>query len=145
MLDLLLWLVGFWVLLWALLSLLAGKAVNPLGVLLGILLAPIAFIAGAVLTALAIGALAVAAPLLLLLAAPLALLIGFLAALYTLSALAKAGVLATFLALLLALLILAALGQLTWHSPTPPSLPLHLYPHGWREAPLPRPHAPTPF
>jgi hypothetical protein len=77
MLDLLLWLLGFSLLLWILLSLLAGRLVNPLGVVLALA----AFLIGVFLTG---AALALLAPYLpwLLLAVPLALFVGFFFALF---------------------------------------------------------------
>ena len=80
MLDLLLWLLGFSLLLWLLLSLLAGRLVNPLGVFLGVLLAPVAFLIGVFLTGATLTFLALSLPWLLL-AVPLALFVGFLLAL----------------------------------------------------------------
>ena len=125
MLDLLLWLLGFSLLLWVLLSLLAGRLVNPLGVFLGVLLAPVAFLIGVFLTGAALAFLAPSLPWLLL-AVPLALFVGFLLALFTLADLSGTGVGAAFLALLLALIIMALLSAAAWHTPTPPSLPKHL-------------------
>ena len=125
MLDLLLWLLGFSLLLWVLLSLLAGRLVNPLGVFLGVLLAPVAFLIGVFLTGAALAFLAPSLPWLLL-AVPLALFVGFFLALFTLAALSGTGFGAAFLALLLALIIMALLSAAAWHTPTPPSLPRHL-------------------
>ena len=125
MLDLLLWLLGFSLLLWVLLSLLAGRLVNPLGVFLGVLLAPVAFLIGVFLTGAALAFLAPSLPWLLL-AVPLALFVGFFLALFTLAALSGTGIGAAFLALLLALIIMALLSTAAWHTPTPPSLPRHL-------------------
>ncbi len=82
MLDLLLWLLGFSLLLWLLSSLLAGRLVNPIGVFLGVLLAPVAFLIGVFLTGAALTFLAPSLPRLLLLAVPLALFVGFLLALF---------------------------------------------------------------
>jgi hypothetical protein len=124
-LDLLLWLLGFSLLLWLLLSLLAGRLVNPLGVFLGVLLAPVAFLIGVFLTGAALAFLAPSLPWLLL-AVPLALFVGFLFALFTLAALSGASIGTAFLALLLALIIMALLSATAWHTPTPPSLPRHL-------------------
>ena len=124
-LDLLLWLLGFSLLLWVLLSLLAGRLVNPLGVFLGVLLAPVAFLIGVFLTGAALAFLAPSLPWLLL-AVPLALFVGFFLALFTLAALSGTGVGAAFLALLLALIIMTLLSTAAWHTPTPPSLPRHL-------------------
>ncbi len=81
MLDLLLWLLGFSLLLWLLSSLLAGRLVNPLGVFLGVVLAPVAFLIGVFLTGAALAFLAPSLPWLLL-AVPLALFVGFLLALF---------------------------------------------------------------
>ena len=125
-LDLLLWLLGFSLLLWVLLSLIAGRLVNPLGVFLGVLLAPVAFLIGVFLTGAALAFLAPSLPWLILLAVPLALFVGFLFALFTLAALSGTGIGAAFLALLLALIIMALLSTAAWHTPTPPSLPRHL-------------------
>ncbi|MCI4447286.1 MAG: hypothetical protein JHC20_05180 [Pyrobaculum sp.] len=125
MLDLLLWLLGFSLLLWLLLSLLAARIVNPLGVLLGVLLAPVAFLIGVFLTGAALALLALSLPWLLL-AVPLALFVGFLLALFTLAALSGTGIGTALLALLLALIIVALLSTAAWHTPTPPSLPRHL-------------------
>jgi hypothetical protein len=124
-LDLLLWLLGFSLLLWVLLSLLAGRLVNPLGVLLGVLLAPVAFLIGVFLTMAALAHLALSLPWLLL-AVPLALFVGFLLALFTLAALSGTGVGTALLALLLALIIMTLLSAAAWRTPTPPSLPRHL-------------------
>jgi len=122
-LDLLLWLLGFSLLLWLLLSLLAARIVNPLGVLLGVLLAPVAFLIGVFLTGAALAFLALSLPWLLLLAVPLVLFVGFLLALFTL---AGTGIGTALLALFLALIIVALLSTAVWHMPTPPSLPKHL-------------------
>ena len=126
MLDLLLWLLGFSLLLWILLSLLAGRLVNPLGVLLGVLLAPVAFLIGVFLTGAALALLALSLPWLLLLAVPLALFVGFFLALFTLAALSGTGIGAAFLTLLLALIIMTLLSTAAWHAPTPPTLSRHL-------------------
>ena len=80
MLDLLLWLLGFSLLLWALLSLLAGRPLNPLGVFLGVLPAPAAFLIGILLTGAAFAFLVLPLPWLF-----LALFVGFFA-LFTLAA-----------------------------------------------------------
>jgi len=125
-LDLLLWLLGFSLLLWLLLSLLAGRLVNLLGVFLGVLLAPVAFLIGVFVTGAALAFLAPSLPWLLLLAVPLALFVGFLLALFTLAALSGTGIGTAFVALLLALIIMALLSAAAWHTPTPPSLPKHL-------------------
>jgi len=117
-LDLLLWLLGFSLLLWLLLSLLAGRLVNPLGVLLGVLLAPVAFLIGVFLTVAALAHLALSLPWLLL-AVPLALFVGFLLALFTLAALSGTNIGAALLALLLALIIMALLSTAAWHTPMP--------------------------
>ena len=122
-LDLLLWLVGFSLLLWVLLSLIAGRLVNPPGVFLGVLLAPVAFLIGVFLTGAALAFLALSLPWLILLAVPLALFVGFFLALFTLAALSGTGIGAAFLVLLLALIIMALLSTAAWHTPTPPSLP----------------------
>jgi len=125
MLDLLLWLLGFSLLLWLLLSLLAGRLVNPLGVFLGVLLAPVAFLIGVFLTGAALAFLAPSLPWLLL-AVPLALFVGFIFALFTLAALSGTSIGTALLALPLALIIMALLSTAAWHTPTPPSLPRHL-------------------
>jgi len=108
------------------LSLLAGRLVNPLGVFLGVLLAPVAFLIGVSVTGAALAFLAPSLPWLLLLAVPLALFVGFLLALFTLAALSGTSIGAAFLALLLALIIMALLSAAAWHTPTPSSLPRHL-------------------
>jgi hypothetical protein len=125
-LDVLLWLIGFSLLLWILLSLLAQRIVNPLGVFLGVVLAPVAFLVGVFVSGVLLGLLALAFPLLLVFVLPLALLTGFLFALFVLSALAGVGMGKALLALLLALIILTLLSVATWHAPVPPSLPRHL-------------------
>jgi GNAT superfamily N-acetyltransferase len=118
-LELLLWLLGFSLLLWALLSLFAGRPVNPLGVFLGVLLAPVAFLIGVFLTGAALALLAPLLPWLLRFAAPLALLVGFFFALFTLAALSGVGIGRALLALLLALVIMTLLGAAAWHMPIP--------------------------
>jgi hypothetical protein len=118
-LDLLLWLLGFSFLLWILLSLLAGRPVNPLGVFLGVLLAPIAFLIGVFLTGVALALLALPLPWLLHFAVPLALLVGFFFALFTLAALSGVGIGRALIALLLALAIMTLLGAAAWHMPIP--------------------------
>jgi len=122
MLDLLLWLLGFSLLLWILLSLLAGRLVNPLDVFLGVLLAPAAFLIGIFLTGVVLALLAPPLPWLPL----LALFVGFFLALFTLAALSGVGIIRTFIALLLVLIIMALLSVATWHTPAPPLLHNHL-------------------
>jgi hypothetical protein len=117
-LDLLLWLLGFSLLLWLLLSLLAGRLVNPLGVFLGVLRAPVAFLIGVFLTGAALAFLAPSLPWLLL-AVPLALFVGFLLALFTLAALSGTNIGAALLALLMALIIMTLLSAAAWHTPLP--------------------------
>jgi len=114
-LDLLLWLLGFSLLLWFLLSLLAGRLVNPLGVFLGVLLAPVAFLIGVFLTGAALAFLAPPLPWLLL----LSLFVGFFFAFFTLAALSGVGICRAFLALLLALVIMTLLSAAAWHLPVP--------------------------
>ncbi len=119
MLDLLLWLLGFSLLLWVLLSLVAGRLVNPFGVFLGVLLAPAAFLIGVFLTGTALALLAPHLPWLLPLAVPLALFVGFFFALFTLAALSGVGIFRALVALLLALIIVALLSTTVWHTPVP--------------------------
>jgi hypothetical protein len=120
-LDLVMWLLGFSLLLWILLSLFAGRLVNPLGVVLGVFLAPAAFLIGVFLTGAALAHLAPPLPWLL----PLALLVGFFFALFTLAALFGVDIGRTLLALLLALAIMTLLGATVWRvAPFP--LPNHL-------------------
>ncbi len=122
MLDLLLWLLGFSLLLWALLSLVAGRPVNLLGVFLGVLLAPVAFLIGVFLTRAALALLAPHFSWTTSLAVPFALFVGFFFALFTLAALSGVGIIRTFIALLLALIIMALLSVAAWHMPVPPLL-----------------------
>lgn len=104
--------LAFWLVLWLFLSLLGGRAVNPLAVLLG------AFLAAAAMALVASLFPAASA-----LALVVVLLSGFLAALYTLAAVTKVSMLAALLAWVLALLAAALLSLLLWHSPVPPSIP----------------------
>jgi hypothetical protein len=117
--------VIFTVVLWVLLSLLAGRAVNPLGVFLGVVLAPVAFLIAAVVTGFLAVVLGVFIVPLLFLAPLAALLPGFLAALFVLSALAGVDMARAFIALLLATVLLLVLSGLLWRSPLPPKLPIH--------------------
>jgi len=125
-LDVLLWLFGFSLLLWILLSLLAARPVNLLGVFLGVILAPVAFLIGVFAAGAALALLAMAFPLLLVFAVPLALLAGFLLALFVLAALAGVSMGKALLALLIAAVITALLGMAIWHAPVPHALPQHL-------------------
>ncbi|MCU7787736.1 hypothetical protein ODS41_07390 [Pyrobaculum sp. 3827-6] len=125
MVEVLVWWVVFTVALWVLLSLLAGRAVNPLGVFLGVVLAPVAFLVAAVVVGFLAVALGVFIWPLLVLAPFAALLAGFLAALFVVSALAGVDMVRAFIALLLATVLLLVLSGLLWHSPLPPRLPLH--------------------
>lgn len=118
MIDIVLWLAAFSLLLWLFMSLLAGRPVNPVGVFLGVLLAPIAFLIGVA------AVLFLVAPLLIFIAVPLALLAGFVLALFVPSALAGVGMLKALIALILAALLLALLGVALWRFPRPPSAPL---------------------
>jgi len=61
-LDLLVWLLGFSLLLWVLLCLLASRLVNPLGVFLGVVLAPAAFLIGVLLAGAALALLVLPLP-----------------------------------------------------------------------------------
>jgi len=117
--------VIFTAVLWVLLSLLAGRAVNPLGVFLGVVLAPVAFLVAASVVGFLALALGVFIVPLLLLAPLLALLAGFLTALFVVSALAGVDVARAFIALLLATVLLLVLSGLLWRSPLPPKLPIH--------------------
>jgi len=119
MLDLLLWLLGFSLLLWILLSLLASRLVNPLGVFLGMVLAPAAFLIGIFLTGAALALLAPHLPWPFSIAVSLALFVGFFFALFTLAALSGVGIGRALVALLLALIIMALLGAAAWHIPIP--------------------------
>ena len=126
MLDVLLWLFGFSLLLWILLSLLAARPVNLLGVFLGVILAPVAFLIGVFAAGAALALLAMAFPLLLVFAVPLALLARFPLALFVLAALAGVSMGKALLALLIAAVITALLGMAIWHAPVPHALPQHL-------------------
>ena len=125
MVEVLAWWVVFTAVLWALLSLLADRSVNPLGVFLGVVLAPVAFLVAAAVVGFLALALGVFIVPLLLLAPLLALLAGFLTALFVVSALAGVDVARAFIALLLATVLLLVLSGLLWRSPLPPKLPIH--------------------
>lgn len=114
MLDLLLWLLGFSLLLWILLSVFAGRPTNPLGVFLGVLLAPATFLIGVFLTGVALVPLAPHLPWSPIFAVLLALLVGFFFSLFTLAALSGVSICRALAALLLALIIMMLLGAAVW-------------------------------
>jgi hypothetical protein len=89
--------------------------VNPLGVFLGVLLAPVAFLIGVFLAGAVLALLTPPLPWLPL----LALFVGFFFALFTLAALSGVGIGKALLALLLALIIMALLSAAAWHIPVP--------------------------
>ncbi|MFP3266886.1 MAG: hypothetical protein RXQ56_05445 [Thermoproteus sp.] len=114
----LLWLLA----LWGSLTLLKGRPVNPLLVLLATVLAPVLFVVGFVAGLLISAAMAAVFPPLLLLAVPSAFLLGVLLALAAISALTGVGILRSLLAVLLATLIASMASYLIWHTAVPPQI-----------------------
>ncbi|AEA12743.1 hypothetical protein TUZN_1267 [Thermoproteus uzoniensis 768-20] len=123
MLGLAVWALLWLLALWGSLTLLKGRPVNPLLVLLAAVLAPILFVLGAAAGLFVSVVLAAVFPPLLLLAVPAAFLLGVLLALGAISALTGVGLLRALAAVLLATLITALASYLIWHTAIPPQIP----------------------
>lgn len=118
----LLWLALWLFSLWGSLTLLKGRPVNPLLVILASILAPFLFVVGFLIGIAASVLLAVLFPPLVLLALPLAFILGVLLALAAISALTGVGILRALAAVLLAALITTLASYLLWHAAVPPQI-----------------------